>query len=158
VVDEAVTLRRAGPADAAAVRQLTREAYAKWVPRIGREPLPMTADYDVAVRDHRVDLLYLAGELAALIVMVDQGDRLLIENLAVAPGHQRRGLGTRLLAHAEAVTAALGHERIWLYTNTRFDGNIALYSRVGYRIDSEEDIGGGLIRVNMSKALTPAMR
>jgi ribosomal protein S18 acetylase RimI-like enzyme len=116
----------------------------------------MGADYDVAVRDHRVDLLYLDGECAALIETIDQGDRLLIENLAVSPGFQRRGLGTSLLAHAEAVAGALGYDRIWLYTNTRFEGNAELYSRVGYRIDSEEDIGGGLVRINMSKRLTAA--
>jgi hypothetical protein len=41
-------LRRATPPDAPAVRDLTRAAYAKWVPVLGREPLPMTADYDAA--------------------------------------------------------------------------------------------------------------
>ena len=35
-------LRRATPRDAEAVRALTRAAYAKWVPLIGREPRPMT--------------------------------------------------------------------------------------------------------------------
>ena len=38
-------LRRAGPDDAGAIRSLTRAAYAKWVPVIGREPMPMQADY-----------------------------------------------------------------------------------------------------------------
>jgi ribosomal protein S18 acetylase RimI-like enzyme len=152
-MNEAIELRRAGPADVPAVRRLTREAYAKWVPRVGREPRPMLADFEAAVRDHRVDLLYLDGRLAALIHMVDQGDRLLVENLAVAPRHQRRGLGTQLLARAEEAAAALGYDLIWLYTNTRFDGNIALYSRLGYAIDSEEHIGGGLVRVNMSKTI-----
>jgi GNAT superfamily N-acetyltransferase len=152
-MDGSFELRRAGPADAAAVRQLTRDAYAKWVPVIGREPMPMAADYEVAVRDHRIDMLYIDGGLAALIETIDQGDRLLIENLAVSPDHQRRGLGTRLLAHAEAVAAALGHELIWLYTNRRFEGNVALYNRVGYRVDSEEPNADGLVRVNMSKLL-----
>jgi len=56
-------LRRATPADATAVRDLTRAAYAKWVPVIGREPGPMNADYDLAIRDHMVDLLHLGSEL-----------------------------------------------------------------------------------------------
>ena len=155
---EEIKLRRAGAADASAVRQLTHEAYAKWIPRIGREPRPMTADHDAAVRDHRVDLLYVAGDLAALIETIDQGDRLLVENLAVAPGHQRRGLGTLLLSHAEDIATALGFDLIWLYTNRRFEGNVALYSRLGYRIDSEEVIEGGSVRVNMSKTVAPAPR
>ncbi|RZA25597.1 MAG: N-acetyltransferase, partial [Proteobacteria bacterium] len=67
-------LRRAVPGDAAAVRSLTREAYAKWVPVIGREPKPMTADYDAVVRDHLVDLLEVDGKLAALIEMCPEVD------------------------------------------------------------------------------------
>lgn len=45
---QALQLRRATAADAANVRALARAAYAKWVPLIGREPIPMTADYDRA--------------------------------------------------------------------------------------------------------------
>jgi hypothetical protein len=47
-------LRRATSADVGAVRDLTRTAYAKWVPVIGRVPKPMTADYAAAVRDHQI--------------------------------------------------------------------------------------------------------
>jgi N-acetylglutamate synthase-like GNAT family acetyltransferase len=98
---EAPALRRATIDDAPAIRALTREAYAKWVPLIGREPLPMLADYAEAAQQHRIDLLHLAGKLAALIEMIPQTGHLLIENVAVAPALQRRGLGGKLLAHAE---------------------------------------------------------
>ena len=54
-------LRQAVATDAPAIRDLTRAAYAKWVPLIGREPKPMTADYAEAVRKHRFDLLYAEG-------------------------------------------------------------------------------------------------
>jgi len=154
-VSEPIALRQAVAADASAVRALTREAYAKWVPRIGREPKPMAADYEAAVRNHRIDLLYVDGALAALIETIDQGHRLLIENLAVSPAHQRRGLGSKLVAHAEEIAAALGHDEVWLYTNRRFEGNVELYSRLGYRIDSEEPIDGGMLRTNMSKRIAP---
>ena len=63
-------LRRAVTADAPAIRALTRLAYAKWVPIAGREPLPMRVDYEAALRDHRIDLLYRGGDLAALIETV----------------------------------------------------------------------------------------
>jgi hypothetical protein len=36
-------------------------AYTKWVAAIGREPKPMTANYEQAVIDHVIDLL--AGQL-----------------------------------------------------------------------------------------------
>lgn len=150
---KAVRLRRATPADVAAIRQLVRDAYARWVPVIGREPRPMGADYAAAVRDHRFDLLFLDGVLAGLVETIDEGDGLLVENLAVSPEFQRRGLGAQLMAHAEALARSLGHRRIRLFTNQRFAENIALYRRLGYRVDAEVDVGGETIRVDMSKAL-----
>jgi ribosomal protein S18 acetylase RimI-like enzyme len=152
-MDEAITLRRGEAADAATIRALTRAAYAKWVPLIGREPKPMGADYEAAVRAHRFDLLFVGEALAGLIETIDQGDRLLIENVAVDPAFQGCGLGTTLMDQAEQIAADLGHRLIWLYTNQRFSENIRLYERLGYRIDGEEDLGGGMVRVNMSKGL-----
>ena len=146
------TLRAATPADAAAIRTLTRAAYARWVPLIGREPKPMGADYDAAVRNHRIDLIEIDGALAALIEMIPGAAHLLIENLAVAPAMQGRGLGRRLLAHAEAVARDLGVAEIRLYTNQRFAENIALYQRCGYRITQEEVVPVGVV-THMAKPL-----
>jgi len=46
--DLAVQLRLATADDAPIIRALTRQAYQPWVAVIGREPLPMTADYELA--------------------------------------------------------------------------------------------------------------
>jgi GNAT superfamily N-acetyltransferase len=151
-----VELRRGQAADAAAIRDLTRAAYAKWVPLIGREPKPMTADYEAALRNHRFDLLYVDQDLAGLIETIDEKTQLLIENVAISPAFQGRGLGSKLMAHAEQIAASLGHDRIWLYTNQRFVENVKLYLKLGYLVDSEEDLAGGTVRVNMSKTLRPA--
>ena len=131
-------MRRAGPADAASVRELTRAAYAKWVPVIGREPRPMTADYDMAVRDHLLDLLHVDGILAALIEMAPGAGHLLVVNVAVAPDFQGHGHGRALMAHAEEVARSRGLGEVRLYTNGRFAENLRLYGRLGYRVDREE--------------------
>jgi ribosomal protein S18 acetylase RimI-like enzyme len=145
-------LRRAVASDVPAIRALTRLAYAKWVPVAGREPLPMRADYDVAVRDHRIDLLYKDGELAALIETVAETDHLLIENVAVSPAFQGQGLGRALMAHADRLAAVSGYAEMRLYTNKLFAANVALYQRLGYQIDREEALNGGTA-VHMSKRL-----
>jgi len=145
-------LRRAGPSDAAAIRELTRAAYAKWVPLIGREPKPMGADYEAAVREHRFDLLYREGRLAALVETIVRPDHLLIENLAVSPACQGLGLGKKLMAHVEGLAAALGFAEVRLYTNTLFAENIAFYARLGYRVYKEEEFRAG-VAVHMSKAV-----
>lgn len=145
-------VRQATAADAAAIRDLTRQSYAKWVPMIGREPKPMTADYDSAVARHRFDLLYVDGTLAALIETIREADHLLVENVAVAPSFQGRGLGRKLMAHAEVLARELGFDMIRLYTNQRFAENIALYRRLGYEVDREEVLPVGVV-THMSKRL-----
>lgn len=146
-------MRQAVAADAAAVRELTREAYAKWVAVTGREPLPMRVDYVEALAKHRFDLLHEDGVLVALIETERNDDHLLIVNVAVTPTHQKRGLGRRLLAHAEALAQQESFRTVRLYTNARMVENIALYERLGYVVDREEPVGIS-VQVHMSKALT----
>jgi len=149
-------VRRATIADAVTVRELTRAAYAKWVPVLGREPRPMIADYDAALRDHLIDLLQVDGGLAALIEMAPKADHLLIVNVAVVPAQQGRGYGSALMAHAEEVARSLNLSEMRLYTNALFAENLRLYSRLGYRVDREEQhpqFGG---TVYMSKRLEAA--
>ena len=96
-----IEIRPALLEDAVAIRALTRAAYAKWVPLIGREPLPMQADYERAVGEHTIDLMIVNGALVGLIEMMLQPDHLWIENVAVAPEQQGRGFGRLLLDHGE---------------------------------------------------------
>ena len=146
------------PADAAAIRQLTRDAYAQWVPPIGREPLPMAADYEAAVRAHRFDLLFAAGALFGLIETVAEPDHLSVVNVAVAPAWRGRGHGRALLAHAERIAASHGHDVVRLATNKAFAANLRLYRRLGYGVDREEPFLGGTT-VHLSKRLgDPAAR
>jgi GNAT superfamily N-acetyltransferase len=151
-MSDSLTLRRAVLADAGAVRALTRQAYAKWVPLIGREPKPMQADYEKAVRQHFIDLAYVGDVLAGLIEMIALPDHLLIENVAVAPAFQGRGIGRALMAHAERLAVTLHHREVRLYTNQAFAENVALYLKLGYGIDRRERLAIG-VAVHMSKAV-----
>ena len=151
-MDDRVELRQAMATDAAAIRELTRAAYAKWVPLIGREPKPMTANYEEALAKHRFDLAYIEGSLAALIETIREADHLLVENVAVSPSFQGRGLGRRLMAHAETLASSMGFGEIRLYTNQRFAENIELYRKLGYRVDREEVLPVGTV-THMSKKL-----
>ncbi len=141
------------PADAEAVRALTREAYAKWVPLIGREPKPMQADYAAAIAFHRIDLAHAGKDLAGLIETIAEPDHLLIENVAVLPSWQGRGIGRTLMAHAEQLAATLRYRELRLYTNQAFTENVALYRRLGYRVEREEHLAIG-VAVHMTKRLS----
>jgi GNAT superfamily N-acetyltransferase len=149
-----VAIRPAVLEDAARIRDLTRAAYAKWVALIGREPLPMQADYQRAVAEHAIDLLIDGGALAGLIEMILRPDHLWIENVAVAPERQGRGFGRLLLDHAERRALESQRTQIRLLTNQAFTANLELYAKLGYAIDHTEPFRGGTT-VHMSKRIEP---
>ncbi|MGP7984287.1 GNAT family N-acetyltransferase [Rhodoblastus sp.] len=152
-IREPIELRRAVASDAAAIRALSRAAYANWVALIGREPKPMTADYDRAVALHLIDLWESGGELLALVEMVPKKDHVLIENIAVRPDMQGNGIGALLLRHAETLAARMGLTQTRLYTNAAFAANLAFYTKRGYREDRRQPIVVGGAIVFMCKEL-----
>jgi len=147
-------LRRATEADTERVRALTRTAYAKWVSLIGREPLPMTADYGQAIARHVIDVVEEGDELLALIETIPRPTHLLIENLAVRPDLQGKGYGEALLGHAETFARSLGLDELRLYTNAAFASNIAFYCKRGFEEFARETLGPGKQVVHMSKRLS----
>ncbi|MDM0034835.1 GNAT family N-acetyltransferase [Variovorax sp. J22P271] len=146
------TIAPADAGDVEVIRNLTRSAYGRWVPLIGREPLPMKVDYAVALQSHRFDLLIDREQVVGLIETVRQDQHLLIVNVAIEPACQGRGFGRRLIAHAESLASASGLESVRLYTNIHFAENIRLYASLGYEVEREEALNGG-VAVHMTKKL-----
>ena len=145
------SIRRATQADVATIRDLTRAAYAKWVPLIGREPLPMTADYAVAVEEHRIDLLEGKDGVVGLVEIIPGADHLLIENLAIRPDQQGWGLGDRLLGHVEDLAREGRFGEIRLYTNARFEANLAFYAKRGFCEYERRELAPGTTVVYMRR-------
>jgi GNAT superfamily N-acetyltransferase len=149
------TLRRATPADVDAIHAIVHAAYVGYTPLIGRTPMPMLIDYAVAVREHDVWVLDAGGPLAGLIELVPRPDHLWIEDVAIHPAWQGRGLGRRLLRHAEAEARSRGLQELGLLTNERYLDNLAMYERYGYReTHREPHLGTDL--VHFRKTLEPA--
>jgi len=92
----------------------------------------------------------------ALIEMAPKADHLLIVNVAVAPNYQGKGYGRALMAHAEEVARSLSLNEMRLYTNVLFAENLRLYSRLGYRVDREEQHPQFGVTVYMSKRFVAA--
>ncbi|SFW45051.1 GNAT family N-acetyltransferase [Amycolatopsis australiensis] len=69
------------------------------------------------------------------------GDRWELGRLMVAPDLAGRGLGRRLLEHAEAQAPAEAR-RFALFTGARSTRNITLYQRAGYRLTDAAAAGG----------------
>jgi ribosomal protein S18 acetylase RimI-like enzyme len=92
----------------------------------------MVADYPAAVAEHEVWVALTGDAIVGLLVLVPSADHLLLENIAVDPGYQGRGIGARLLAVADEQAAAAGLGEIRLYTHVLMTENQAYYPRYGY--------------------------
>ena len=112
----------------------------------------MTVDYAQAIAEHDFDLLVDGGEIVGVLETEYRSDHLWIENVCVHPDRQHQGLGRRLLKWAEKRAEVAGTSELRLVTNGAFEANIALYKRVGYKVDRAEPFKGGTA-VYMSKQI-----
>ena len=146
-------IRRAQPTDRAAVEQIVRDAYSMYIERIGKPPGPMLDDYGALIADGVISVCEGSdGTIAALIVLLPKRDHLLLDNIAVRPDQQGRGLGRQLIAFAEAEARRLGHAELRLYTHQKMTENIALYARLGF-VETGRVQEAGYDRVFMTKRL-----
>jgi len=165
----AVRLRAAERSDVPAIECCARAAYAPYVERIGREPAPMVADFAAAVDagEVRVAVVDTAANrpteglaertvtatVAGYVVTRVQEDALLLENVAVAPGFEGRGVGGRLIRSAEEEARRAGLGKVTLYTNVLMHENLALYPQLGYTRTGERR-ENGFDRVYFEKTVT----
>src|ERR1700742_2967613 len=147
-----VSPRLATEADLAPIEALVFSAYEKYVALIGRKPMPMLANYRVALAEHQLWVCEREGSLVAVLELIPGAGHLLIENVAVNPVFQRCGLGRTLVAFAEGEARRQGFSEVRLYTNELFAGNVALYSRLGYRETHREAFKGANV-IHMAKAI-----
>jgi len=147
-------IRRATAADAPVATAITRAAYLPWVPIIGREPGPMSADLAASAE---AGVLWIAeddGTAVGVLVLVPHPDHLLLESVAVAPDAQGRGIGSALLRFADEQAAAAGLPEVRLYTHERMTTNIRRYERHGYR-ETHRAREDGFQRVFLTKRIVP---
>jgi ribosomal protein S18 acetylase RimI-like enzyme len=147
------SIRAAVAADVATIRAIVDAAYGGYIGRTGKPPRPMLADYDALVADGRVSVLEADGQIAGVLVLLPQEGYLLLDNVAVAPAFQGRGLGLALIAFAEDEGRRLGFDEVRLYTNVLMTENQALYTHLGFE-ETHRGEQDGYERVFMRKRLT----
>jgi GNAT superfamily N-acetyltransferase len=145
-------IRAARPDETDAVSALVQRAYAPWVAQVGKRPAPMDDDYAHHIAAGEVFVLDQGGTIAALAVLIEAPDHLLLDNVAVDPARHGSGLGRRMIAFAEQEAVRRGHRELRLFTNEKMQRNIALYVRLGF-VETHRDTVAGHRRVFMTKAM-----
>lgn len=149
-----VSIRPAQPADSAAVQACVVAAYEPYVPLMDKVPAPMLDDYDQLISDSFVYVAENAGTMVGAIVLWPEVDHMYIDNIAVAPEAQTHGVGTALLAFAEAEASRLGLEEIRLYTNEVMVSNVEFYRRRGF-VETDRALHEGHRRIFFTHRIEP---
>jgi GNAT superfamily N-acetyltransferase len=154
-MSDTFNLRKAQPNDVPIVEGLVGEAYAKYLERMDVKPGPLRDDYNKLVGDGVVWLADDGTGTVALIVLIPQDDHLLLDNVAVRPDLQSRGLGRRLFDFAYAEARRLGYDELRLYTAEAMTENLQIYPHWGW-VEYDRAVQKGYPRVFFRKRLPAA--
>ena len=128
----AVNIRAAVIDDKCSIERIVLSAYRKYAERIGKPPGPMLDDYAARIRAHQAWVIESDGSVCGLVVLVAEKDHLLLDNVAVDPACQGRGLGRALLGFAEREALRRGDTELRLYTHEKMTENLAMYPALGW--------------------------
>lgn len=151
-MSDRITIRQACAEDATSITALVDEAYAPYITRIGRKPGPMLEDYRQVIDRLGTFVMTDAEQVIGVLVMEQEGNELLLANVAVLPAYKGQGIGKALMAFCERHALAAGCASIRLYTHVLMTENIGIYGKLGYAQThrARED---GFDRVYMRKLL-----
>jgi len=146
-------ITRASINDARAILDLQKIAYQSEARLYGDWSIPPLTE---SLEDLRIEFsrkVFLKATLGGLIVGSVRGSfdgcTCTVGRLIVHPRHQRSGIGTALLQAIETCFAEA--ERFELFTGEQSEGNIRLYTALGYRILRKEVLSPRVTVVFMEK-------
>jgi len=145
-----IKIQKASPSDLERVTGCARDAYVKYVDRMGCEPAPMQADYASQIADGDVYIAQYGHSFAGYIVFYSKHDLLHLENVAVLPEMSGTGIGRALVEYAERAASVRNLQAVELYTNEAMTENMAMYQNMGY-VEIERKQQDGFARVFFRK-------
>ncbi len=110
----------------------------------------MLDDYARVIEQPGVTVAEQDGKIVGVLVLIKTETRMLLDNVAVHPAQQGKGLGQRLIELAESETQTHGYKQLDLYTHQCMTENIEMYKAMGY-VETERKSVRGYDHVYMRK-------
>jgi GNAT superfamily N-acetyltransferase len=137
-----LVIRAAKYADVSDIAQCVHNAYVHYVPILGMKPNPMLDDYGEIIEHCCVFVIANSDLIMGVIVLEISDEGFLLDNIAVHPKYQGRGLGSLLLDFAEQEAMRNGYSSIYLYTNVKMTENQIIYKKRGYVEFARRNVNG----------------
>ncbi len=155
-----IELRPVTPSEAKHCEAILRSAFGVYVQKLGRSQSENAYDWlPDAIAEQRVLCGHLGGRIVGVAIFNDDSLSRTIEQIAVAPEQQGRGIGSVLLNHLQKDAVAAGFKTLHLDTAEMMTDLLRLYERHGFRIIRRGPPTHGRdphVRVFMEKSLAPA--
>ncbi|KAJ5817500.1 hypothetical protein N7447_007508 [Penicillium robsamsonii] len=152
--DSKRTLHKATAKEIPAIKAMIDSAYSKYIERIGKQPAPMTQDWDEVILTHEVLILRDNERIVGSITFREdkQTNSLKIDNVVVDPKVQSRGYGSYMIQYAEMEGQKQGMSSVRLFTNVKMFENLGYYPKLGFT-ETERRVEDGFERVYFCKKL-----
>jgi ribosomal protein S18 acetylase RimI-like enzyme len=153
-----LSIRRFAASDTDAVVALWQEAFPEYreVTRPHRNPHLSIAN-KMATQPELFFVATLGERLVGTVMAGYDGHRGWLYSLAVDASQRRLGIGTRLIAHAEAALVTMGCPKVNLQVLTAKQEVRAFYEALGYRADEVVSLGKRLgEHAGVSSAAAPS--
>jgi len=125
------------PEQAEIVHELTQAAFKAYLGFL-EPPSGVTRETLASVRqdleEHGGAIAWLADEPAGCLRFDAHPDHLHVRRVAVPPDHQRKGVGTALMAWAHSYARSLGVSEVRLGVREQLPGNRTFYESFGYTV------------------------
>lgn len=141
-----LSIVKATPDHVPTIKEMVAAAYSKYIPRMGKKPAPMVADYYELLKTREIFVLERDEDhkmVGSIVIRSDSDTTAVnINNLVVDPETQGKGYGRLLMDFAENLAKERGCKAVKLFTHIKMYENIALYPKLGYaETDRREEDG-----------------
>ncbi len=138
---------------AADLKRCCDEAFAQYIPLIGKCPAPMYYNYEEEIEKNIVFFALNDGRPVGFSLIKDGEDNYMwLDVLAVNPMYGGMGTGRALIAFSEKYILRCGKHECRLYTNTKFERTVKIYLKYGFEIYNKV-VENGYERFYMKKSL-----
>lgn len=131
------------------MERIVRDAYTKYIARMASPPARCWT-IGALIRSH--NLWVMGNPVEGAIVLLPEDDHLLLDNVAVDPAAQGKGIGRALIEFAEAEARRRGYAEMRLYTHQMMTNISSIAAPAGGTGRGKQN---GFARVFFTKRLSP---